>query len=113
MAGEDELFQMELNLHPNEASGLLMIGDEELLEEHGWDLGFWACLDDGEIEDCVAAIGHRHGYPDEEGWEIERLRAEAIIRLVADACQAMTASPPSEIISRRHLAGSPRRGYPG
>jgi hypothetical protein len=77
MAGEDELFQMELNLHPNEASGLLMIGDEELLGEHGWDLGFWACLDEGEIEDCVAAIGHRRGYPDEEGWEIERLHAEA------------------------------------
>src|ERR671910_2093912 len=77
MAGEDELFQMELNLHPNEASGLLMIGNEELLGEHGWDLGFWACLDEGEIEDCVAAIGHQRGYTDEEGWEIERLRAEA------------------------------------
>src|SRR5918998_1023335 len=77
MAGEDDLFQMELNLHPNEASGLLTIGDEVLLGKHGWDLGFWACLDEGEIEDCVAAIGHRRGSPDEEGWEIERLRAEA------------------------------------
>jgi hypothetical protein len=45
MVGEDELFQMELNLHPNEASGLEEIGDEELLGEHGWDLGFWACLE--------------------------------------------------------------------
>src|SRR5918995_685126 len=62
MAGEDELFQMELNLHPNEASGLEEIRDEELLGEHGWDLGFWACLDEGEIEDCVAAIGHRRGF---------------------------------------------------
>jgi hypothetical protein len=35
MYREDELFQMELNVHPNEASGLLMIGDEELPEEHG------------------------------------------------------------------------------
>ncbi|MBA3702705.1 MAG: hypothetical protein H0W79_07750 [Rubrobacteraceae bacterium] len=77
MAGEDELFQMELNLHPNEASGLLTIGNEELLGEHGWDLGFWAVLDEGEIEDCIAAIGHRRGSPDDEGWEIERLRAEA------------------------------------
>ncbi|MBA3636295.1 MAG: hypothetical protein M3Q62_11310 [Actinomycetota bacterium] len=76
MAGEDELFQMELNLHPNEASGLLTIGNEELLGEHGWDLGFWAVLDEGEIEDCIAAIGHRGGTPDDEGWEIERLRAE-------------------------------------
>ena len=76
MAGEDELFEMDLNLHPNEASGLLEIGDQELLREHGWDLGFWAVLDEGEIEDCVAAIGHRRGSPDDEGWEIERLRAE-------------------------------------
>ncbi len=76
MAGEDELFQMDLNLHPNEASGLLTIGDEALLGEHGWDLGFWAVLDEGEIEDCVAAIGHRRGSPEDEGWEIERLHAK-------------------------------------
>src|ERR671912_1589935 len=76
MAPKDELFQMDLNLHPNEASGLLTIEDEELLGEHGWDLGFWAVLDEGEIADCVAAIGHRRGSPEDEGWEIERLRAE-------------------------------------
>lgn len=75
MASKDELFQMDLNLHPNEASGLLTIGDEGLLGEHGWDLGFWAVLDEGEIEDCIAAIGHRRGSPEGEGWEIERLRA--------------------------------------
>ena len=75
MAGEDELFLMELNLHPNEASGLLTIRDEALLGEHDWDLGFWAVLDEGKIEDCVAAIGHRCGYPEGEGWEIERLSA--------------------------------------
>jgi len=74
--GRDELFQMELNLHPNEASGLLTIRDETLLREHGWDLGFWAVLDEGEIADCVAAIGHRRGSPEDESWEIERLRAE-------------------------------------
>ena len=75
MAGEDELFMMELNLRPNEASGLLAMGNEALLGEHGWDLGFWAVLDEGEIEDCVAAIGHRRGSPEDEGWEIERLHA--------------------------------------
>src|SRR5215213_9754639 len=77
MAGEDEHFEMDRNMHPNEASGLLTIGDEELLGEHGWDLGFWVVLDEGEIEDCVAAIGHRRGSPDDEGWEIERLHAGA------------------------------------
>jgi hypothetical protein len=75
MAGEDELFLMELNLHPNEASGLLTMGDGALLGEHGWDLGFWAVMDEGEIEECVAAIGHRRGSPEGEGWEIERLHA--------------------------------------
>ncbi len=76
MAGEDGYFEMDLNLHPNEASGLLTIGDEALLGEHGWDLGFWAVLDEGEIEDCIAAIGHRSGSPESEGWQIERLRAD-------------------------------------
>jgi hypothetical protein len=75
VAFEDELFLMELNLHPNEASGLLTMEADALLEEHGWDLGFWAVLDEGEIKDCVAAIGHRRGSPEDEGWEIERLRA--------------------------------------
>jgi hypothetical protein len=78
MAGDDGLFQMDLNLHPNEASGLLDIGDGALLAEHGWDLGFWAVLDEGKIEDCIAAIGHREGSPVDEGWEIERLRADAL-----------------------------------
>jgi hypothetical protein len=78
VASEDELFQMDLNLHPNEASGLLTIEDAALLGEHGWDLGFWAVLDEGEIEDCVAAIGHRRGLPENEGWEIERLHADVV-----------------------------------
>src|ERR687893_1442088 len=78
MAGDDGLFQMDLNLHPNEASGLLDIGDGALLSEHGWDLAFWAVLDEGNIEHCIAAIGHREGSPEEEGWEIERLHAEVI-----------------------------------
>jgi hypothetical protein len=73
---EDGLQRLELNLHPNEASGLLTVEDEPLLEAHGWDLAFWAVLDEGEIEDCVAVIGHRQGADISEGWEIERLRAE-------------------------------------
>ncbi|HET7479695.1 MAG TPA: hypothetical protein VFJ72_09300 [Rubrobacteraceae bacterium] len=72
---DDGLFQMDLNLHPNEASGLLSIGDEALLKRHGWDIGFWAVLDEGKVEDCIAAIGHRSDAPEDDGWEIERLRA--------------------------------------
>ena len=75
---DDGLHRLELNLRPNEASGLLAVEDEALLEAHGWDLGFWAVLDEGEIEGCVAVIGHRRGTSIGEGWEIERLRAEPI-----------------------------------
>jgi hypothetical protein len=75
---EDGLHRLELNLHPNEASGLLAVEDGALLEAHGWELAFWAVLDEGEIEDCVAVIGHRAGAGIGEGWEIERLHAEPV-----------------------------------
>ena len=94
---DDGLFQMDLNLHPNEASGLLVIEDEALLGAHGWDLGFWAVMDEGQIEDCVAAIGHRRGSPQEEGWEIERLHARA----TGDAGKTEDA----EAITREHATG--------
>jgi hypothetical protein len=95
---DDGLFQMDLNLHPNEASGLLVIEDEALLGTHGWDLGFWAVLDEGKIEDCVAAIGHRSGSAQEEGWEIERLHA----RVTGDAGKTEDA----EAITRDHRTGT-------
>ena len=94
---DDGLFQMDLNLHPNEASGLLVMEDEALLETHGWDLGFWAVLDEGKIEDCVAAIGHRRGSPQEDGWEIERLHA----RVTGDSGKTEDA----EAITRDHSSG--------
>ena len=75
---DEGLHRLELNLYPNEASGLMTVEDEPLLEAHGWDLAFWAVLDEGEIEDCVAIIGHRRGADISEGWEIERLHARPI-----------------------------------
>jgi hypothetical protein len=75
---EDGFDRLELNLYPNEASGLLTAEDEPLLEAHGWELAFWAVLDEGEIEDCVAIIGHRRGADIAEGWEIERLHREPL-----------------------------------
>ena len=95
MALNGELFLLELNLHPNEASGLLTMGDDALLEEHGWDLGFWVVLDEGEIEACVAAIGHRRGSPEGEGWEIERLRARRPHPLRHGRGRAPAAYPPA------------------
>jgi hypothetical protein len=73
--GENGLHQLTLNLHPNEASGLLTVENDALLEAHGWEFALWAVLDEGEIHDCVAIIGHRRGAALEEGWEIERLYA--------------------------------------
>ena len=74
--GSDEMFQMNLDLHPNEASGLVDIQNQALLKSHEWDYGFWAVMDEAEAENCVATIGHRQGMEVNEGWEIDRLHAE-------------------------------------
>ncbi len=73
--GDDELHRLELNPHPNEASGLLTVDNDALLEAHGWELALWAVLDEGEIAGCVAILGHKRGVEISEGWEIERLHA--------------------------------------
>jgi hypothetical protein len=73
-----ELPMIELDLHPNEASGLLAVEQPELLGVHGWDLGFWVALDEGVVHECVAVIGHRAGQDTDEGWEIERLHATPV-----------------------------------
>lgn len=73
MDADGELFEMNLNLEPNEASGLVSIQNEALLREHGWEFGFWAVLDETNAEDCVAVIGHERGADIQEGWKIERL----------------------------------------
>ena len=74
--GEQELHQLNLNLEPNEASGLLTIENRPLLESHDWEYGFWVVMDDALAQDCVGAIGHKRGAGIGEGWEIERLHAE-------------------------------------
>ena len=60
---EDGLQRLELNLHPNEASGLLTVEDESLMEAHGWELAFWAVLDEGEIAGVrdLALLGTTEG----------------------------------------------------
>jgi hypothetical protein len=50
-----------------EASGLLPIIHAEILEAHGWDLGFWTCSDEAPVEEALAAFGRRR----ETGeWEV-------------------------------------------
>jgi hypothetical protein len=66
----------DLDLRPNEASGLLRVGDPGLLERAGWDRAFWSVLDEVDLADCVALLGHRAGAPVDSGWEIERLAVD-------------------------------------
>ncbi len=66
----------DIDLRPNEASGLQRIEAEALLDAKGWDRGFWVVLDEVPAEECVAAIGHRRSADLTEGWETLRLVAE-------------------------------------
>ena len=66
----------DIDLDPNEASGLLRVGDPALLDHFGWDRGFWAVLDEVDVEECVVLLGHRHGNPPDAGWTVERLAGE-------------------------------------
>lgn len=68
---------VDLDLHPNEASDLLPLENEQVLEAHGWNRAFWSVLDEGAVEDCMAVIGHRRGEPEGQGsWDILRPRFE-------------------------------------
>jgi len=71
----DELHRLNLNLYPNEASGLLTVENGALLEAHGWDFAFWVVMDEGSVEDCVGVIGHEKGAAVENGWQIDRFCA--------------------------------------
>jgi hypothetical protein len=70
-----ELASIDLDLAPNEASGLLPVADRPLLAAHGWDQGFWVVLDEGAVEVSVAVVGHAAGAEVDAGWSIERLHA--------------------------------------
>lgn len=70
-----ELDQLDLDLHPNEASGLLTVEDRAILDAHDWEYAFWVVMDEGRVEDCVGVIGHKRGAGISEGWEIDRFHA--------------------------------------
>ncbi|HZA84944.1 MAG TPA: hypothetical protein VFC13_26275 [Actinomycetes bacterium] len=72
---EHELATIDLDLAPNEASGLLPVADRPLLAAHGWDEAFWVVLDEGPVEVSVAVVGHAAGAEIDTGWSIERLHA--------------------------------------
>jgi hypothetical protein len=72
---DHELASIDLDLAPNEASGLLPVADRPLLDAHGWDHAFWVVLDEGPVEVSVAVVGHAAGAEVAAGWTIERLHA--------------------------------------
>lgn len=56
---DQDLHRIDVGLEPNEASGLCAITSPSLLDRLGWSEGYWTVLDDGPIERCIAAIGHK------------------------------------------------------
>lgn len=76
MAPDDTTVLAELDLAPNEASGLLRVRDPEMLAAAGWDRGFWAVLDEVDVAECVVALGHAAGAPPDHGWEARKVRLE-------------------------------------
>ena len=66
----------DLDLKPNEASGLLRVEHQPLVEALGWDQGFWTVLDEQQPQDCVALLGHRAGEPLDGGWTSMRLTGD-------------------------------------
>ena len=72
--GSDHL--ADLDLAPNEASGLLRVRDQALLDHFGLDLAFWSVLDEVDVAECIVLVGHRSGEPLNDGWSPQRLRAE-------------------------------------
>jgi hypothetical protein len=71
------LISVDLAHEGNEASDLVHVDNEALLDAHGWDIGFWTVLDEGSVEDCIAVLGHARGAAPDSGWEIFPLPAVA------------------------------------
>jgi len=114
--GNGGLQRLELNLHPNEASGLLMVDNEALLEAHGWETALWAVLDEGEIADCVAILGHKRGVEISEGWEIERLHAVLTGEVKTEDAESVARHDGWVYVFGSHFGGKsgplqPKRGF--
>jgi hypothetical protein len=122
IGGTEGLYQFELDLYPNEASGLLIIENDELLGTHGWDMAFWVVLDEGSVDHCVALVGHRRDAPGsdlDDGWEIERLHAAP--RFAGEAkktedCEALARKDGRVYVFGSHFGSKsgplePKRGF--
>ena len=72
-----DLQTLNLNLEPNEASGLSEVRHFELLTQQGWDYGFWAILDETDVADGIVLIGHQRDLGT-EGFQIQRLQVDRV-----------------------------------
>ena len=85
-----DLRDVNLPLEPNEASGMALVTDADLLDNLGWSIGFWVCLDEGPVETCVALVGHPAESRNPNEWEIRRLHGQ--VQNAADStedCEAI------------------------
>jgi hypothetical protein len=68
--------------HPhNEASALILIHNQALLDAHDWDVAFWIVSDEEPAQKAIAALGHRRSDHEAEdgqspGWEVRRLKCK-------------------------------------
>src|SRR5688572_1538744 len=99
----------DLDLDPNEASGLLRVGEAALLEHFGFDRGFWAVLDEVDVTECVVLLGHTAGRDLQEGWKGEQLKG----RRTAEGKLAKGAGAVADWGGRVFVFGSPHGGKEG
>lgn len=65
----DALPEANLDIGANEASGICPIGSARLLEEYGWQHGFWLALDEVPVNEGIVAVGSARGSDGADGWE--------------------------------------------
>ena len=62
--------------HPhNEASALIAIASQWLLDCLNWDVGFWIANDEKPAHKAVAALGRRRGREGDDAWQVLPLKA--------------------------------------
>lgn len=77
--GGEGLREVELEVDPNEGSGLCPLTSEAVLEAHGWGYGFWVALDDTSVAEGLVALGHARLQPGVvRDWEAQRLATEVV-----------------------------------
>lgn len=99
----------ELDMRPNEASGLLAVADQALLDHFGWDRAFWSVLDEDDVAKCVVLMGHATGAQPHEGWAVQR----PVVDRLGDAEEASDAESVDRWDGWVYIFGSHHGGKSG